>query len=62
MTPTSTTNDRTLRDIKNFKMIGKVGEGAYGQVWSALHNPSQRLYAIKVIQKSRVEKVRFELK
>lgn len=38
-------------------MIGKVGEGAYGAVWSALHIPSQRLYAIKIIQKSRVEKV-----
>jgi serine/threonine protein kinase len=38
-------------------MIGKIGEGAYGVVWSALHIPTQRLYAIKVIQKSRVEKV-----
>jgi serine/threonine protein kinase len=39
-------------------MIGKVGEGAYGVVWSALHLPTQRLYAIKVIQKNLVEKVR----
>ncbi|CDW90232.1 protein serine threonine kinase [Stylonychia lemnae] len=57
LTPTSSSNDRTLRDIKNFNFIGKVGEGAYGVVWSALHTPSQRLYAIKVIQKSRVEKL-----
>jgi serine/threonine protein kinase len=51
-------SDATLKDIKNFKLIGKVGEGAYGIVWSALHLPSQKLYAIKIIQKSRVEKVR----
>lgn len=54
MTPTLK-QDRTLKDIKNFKLIGKVGEGAYGVVWSALHVSTQRLYAIKVIQKSRVE-------
>jgi len=57
MTPSSATHDKSLRDIRNFKFIGKVGEGAYGAVWSALHQPTQRLYAIKVIQKSRVEKV-----
>jgi len=38
-------------------MLTKVGEGAYGAVWSALHIPSQRIYAIKVIQKAKVEKV-----
>ncbi len=57
LTPTSSSKDKTLKDLRNFEFIAKVGEGAYGNVWSALHNPTQRLYAIKVIQKSRVEKV-----
>ena len=38
-------------------MIGKIGEGAYGQVWSALHISTEILYAIKVINKKHVEKV-----
>lgn len=49
--------DKSLKELNNFKMIGKVGEGAYGAVHNALHIPTQKVYAIKIIQKSRVEKV-----
>ena len=50
-------HDKSLRDAKNFKFIGKIGEGAYGQVWSALHIETEILYAIKVILKKHIEKV-----
>jgi serine/threonine protein kinase len=46
-----------MKDIRNFKMLAKVGEGAYGTVWRAMHDASQKCYAIKVIQKSLIEKV-----
>ena len=46
-----------MKDIRNFKMLAKVGEGAYGTVWRAMHDASQKCYAIKVIQKSFIEKV-----
>jgi hypothetical protein len=38
-------------------MTAKIGEGAYGTVWSAKHISSQKPYAIKVISKSLIEKV-----
>ena len=46
-----------MKDIRNFKMLAKVGEGAYGTVWRAMHDASEKCYAIKVIQKSFIEKV-----
>jgi len=46
-----------MKDIRNFKMLAKVGEGAYGTVLRAMHDASQKCYAIKVIQKSLIEKV-----
>lgn len=48
---------RSLKDIKNFTLKAKVGEGAYGTVYRAEHTATKREYAIKVIQKSLVEKV-----
>ena len=48
-----------MKDIRNFKLMCKIGEGAYGTVWQAQHVGSQKLYAIKVIQKSLIEKVRY---
>jgi serine/threonine protein kinase len=56
-TPQSGCQTKTLKDIRNFKLQAKVGEGAYGTVWSALHPGSGRQYAIKIIQKSLIEKV-----
>ena len=38
--------------------MGKVGEGALGTVHRALHTPTQKLYAVKIIDKRHVEKVR----
>lgn len=39
-------------------MLAKIGEGAYGTLWSAMHISSQKQYAIKIISKSLIEKVR----
>jgi len=38
--------------------MGKVGQGAFGTVYRALHFSSQRLYALKTIDKRHIEKVR----
>ena len=38
-----------LKDVKNFTFLGKIGEGALGCVYQALHNASQTIYAIKVM-------------
>lgn len=42
-------NEKSLKDIRNFKLLAKIGEGAYGTVWRAIHISTQKLYAIKVI-------------
>ncbi len=36
MTPTNVTSGK-LKDIKNFQLLNKVGEGALGKVYRALH-------------------------
>jgi serine/threonine protein kinase len=47
-------NENTLRELKNFKLLNQVGEGACGTVWSALHKESLRKFAIKVVEKAHV--------
>ena len=36
---------------RRYKVLGKLGEGAYGRVWKALHLPSGQIRAIKTLPK-----------
>ena len=40
-----------MNDIKNFELMTKIGTGAYGVVYRAMHKSSQKLYAIKLVDK-----------
>lgn len=37
MTPSHISDISKLKDIKNFKLLGKVGQGILGTVYRALH-------------------------
>lgn len=57
MTPTNNNEKTKLKDAKNFKFLGRVGKGLYGSVYRALHLESNKLYAIKLVDKRYVHKV-----
>ena len=40
--------------IANFTLLSVIGRGGYGKVFLTLHQPSHRLYALKVMKKSLV--------
>lgn len=38
--------------LENYDVLSKIGEGAYGVVFKALHKPSKQLYALKRVRVS----------
>jgi serine/threonine protein kinase len=49
---------KTLKECKNFEFQAEIGKGTYGRVFRAVHKATQKIYAIKVIDKDFVSKVR----
>jgi len=50
-------SDTPVKELSSFgyEVIGALGEGAFGTVMKAMHLNSQRLVAIKVIPKNKLE-------
>lgn len=40
--------------IQHFTLLNLLGEGQFGSVYKSIHNPSKKIYAIKVIQKQNI--------
>lgn len=51
-------NKRKLA-IDDFEIQGTLGEGSYGKVYCALDKSDKKLYAIKVLDKYHIMKVKF---
>lgn len=39
------------RTLKNYQLIDLIGEGNFSSVYKAIHNESQKVYAIKCLKK-----------
>jgi serine/threonine protein kinase len=43
-------------NVDSFEFLGLIGEGAYGKVFMVQKKKSNKFYAIKMIQKSKILK------
>lgn len=40
--------------LSHFKLLGLLGDGAYGEVWKARHRSTDQFFAIKIVSKEKV--------
>ena len=54
----STTGSRAKLNIEDFELQGILGEGSYGKVYCAMDKLNNKKFAIKVLDKYHIMKVR----
>lgn len=42
--------------VKNYSILGPIGQGSFAKVYRATHNPTQTVVALKVSPKNKVDK------
>jgi len=55
-----TMNNINLKEFVNYSIIKKLGQGAFGTVYKVKHKDSNKLFALKVEQRSIQSRVKFE--
>ncbi|KAI9219667.1 hypothetical protein BC828DRAFT_330831, partial [Blastocladiella britannica] len=43
-----------IPDVPHYRLIRKMGEGAFSQVFHAMHTPTREPVAIKIVPKSQL--------
>ena len=43
-----------MKKVGNYTLLSKIGEGAFGQVFKAQHATNEKIYAVKLIPKSKI--------
>lgn len=62
MSGIATCHNTIVEDLENlkladFKVLGLLGDGAYGEVWKARHKLTGQFFAIKIVEKQKVSKM-----